>query len=483
MTITTIKISQLPSAGNVSTNTLLPVVSVNSTNITDKLTVGSLANFILNESGNLLPAAFVSDLTYNVVNASQPNITSVGTLTNLTLSSVSTLNIPGGTNGYVLQTDGTGNLNWTAMAGSGNGAPGGANTQIQFNDEGTFGGDTLFSYDKNSKTLNAENIIGNVIESNTFIASGNVEADYFLGNGSQLTGITISASGSNNSIQYNIDGFLEGSSNLTFDSANSIFATINIVSESVNANVFTANTINANLANSNFITASNAEINHANANTLRIHDQIIINGGGNIYETGNVLIVRTQPTHIFEIWGNDGATDYKWSFNADGHITMPGNTASIRGDIDLIQMFCNNKLQSGLGIFNNTELSAADDVKIFSNNDDIPYLWVFDLSGNLVFPDTTTQNTAWTGSVDTGNVTGLGNIATINLDGNNSNVLMGDGTFSAVSAIPNLAVWTDPPASYNSPGTQGQIAYDAGGNLFVCVATDTWARFSGSLVW
>jgi hypothetical protein len=71
-----------------------------------------------------------------VTNNAQPNITSVGTLTslnvsgnvnftgpNVSLGNVSNLHITGGTANYVLQTDGSGNLNWvsagTALAQSG----------------------------------------------------------------------------------------------------------------------------------------------------------------------------------------------------------------------------------------------------------------------------------------------------------------------------------------------------------------------------
>ena len=46
-----------------------------------------------------------------------PNVTYNGS--NISLGNVSTVKITGGTNGYVLQTDGTGNLDWTAMTGGG----------------------------------------------------------------------------------------------------------------------------------------------------------------------------------------------------------------------------------------------------------------------------------------------------------------------------------------------------------------------------
>lgn len=210
MANTTIKITQLPNiGGNLSANTLLPVVDTTGTAVTEKVTVGNVANFILTQAGNLLPEAFVSQIAYSVANAAQPNITSVGNLSSLTITNLDNFSLPGGTNGYVLQTDGAGHLNWTAMSGSGNGNPGGANGQLQFNDNGLFAGSTALSWDASTDTLNTVNIAAsdatiygnvNVVNVNAteninannlavnnftvtdFTASGNVTASYFIGN-------------------------------------------------------------------------------------------------------------------------------------------------------------------------------------------------------------------------------------------------------------------------------------------------------------
>lgn len=78
------------------------------------------------------------------------------------LGDVENLHIAGGLNGYVLQTDGTGNLSWTAQSGNGggNGSPGGSNMQVQFNDAGLFGGDAGFYYDKDTNLLTVTYIEG-----------------------------------------------------------------------------------------------------------------------------------------------------------------------------------------------------------------------------------------------------------------------------------------------------------------------------------
>ena len=114
------------------------------------------------------------------------------------LGSVSNLRIFGGNNGFFLQTDGDGNLTWApgGNGGGGNGSPGGANTQVQFNNAGNFGGDPGFTYDSITNILS---VSGNIV-SNNFIgsgnitvarvtANGNVSANLFIGNGSLLTGV------------------------------------------------------------------------------------------------------------------------------------------------------------------------------------------------------------------------------------------------------------------------------------------------------
>jgi hypothetical protein len=99
-----------------------------------------------------------------------PNVTYNGS--NLSLGNVANVKITGGTNGYVLQTDGTGNLDWAAMGGGGNGTPGGSNTQIQYNDSGAFGGNTGFTFNE---------VTGNVNMPSNLIVAGNISGT-FAGN-------------------------------------------------------------------------------------------------------------------------------------------------------------------------------------------------------------------------------------------------------------------------------------------------------------
>ena len=195
------------------------------------------------------------------------NENGVATLNGLQVSGLSNLGsvgnviILGGDNGYFLQTDGEGRLTWAPGSGGngGNGLPGGANTQVQFNDEGNFGGDAGFTYNSINNILS---VSGNIV-SNNFIgsgnitiasvnANGNVTANYFIGNGSQLTGVSASSA-----------NFANYAGNVTVSSQPNITSVGTLVSLSVAGNVTAGNANLGNSAVANFFTGRF----YGNANT------------------------------------------------------------------------------------------------------------------------------------------------------------------------------------------------------------------------
>ena len=70
---------------------------------------------------------------------------------------------------------------------SGSGTPGGSNTQVQFNNAGSFGGSANLTFNNFTQTLG----IGGNVSANNIIGS------FFIGNGSQLTGLPASYGNSN----------------------------------------------------------------------------------------------------------------------------------------------------------------------------------------------------------------------------------------------------------------------------------------------
>jgi hypothetical protein len=71
------------------------------------------------------------------------------------------------------------------------------------------------------------------------------------------------------------------------------------------------------------------------------------------------------------------------------------------------------------------------------------------------------------------------NTGNLTLPGNTVAINFANGS----AALSNLVQWTTAPTANTDPGTAGQAAYDSGGNLYVCVTTNTWAKFAGTTSW
>lgn len=260
-----------------------------------------------------------------------PNATWNGNILNL--GDVTELSIGGGINGYYLQTDGLGNLTWGAGGGGGNGVPGGANTQVQFNDAGDFGGDPGFTYNKITNTLQVENIsagdslsdtvnitgnlsiTGNILLSTDLIANGNVSADYILGNGFYITGIS-----SVNTANFVIDPVqsnITSLGNLTVlnvvgntNSTGNITTTANI--SAANATISNKLTVGANLtvnASATLRVLGNLNANTSSNVNLGTLSNIHIDGGTNGY------FLQT-----------DGNGNLAWAAGGGGGNGSPGGT-------------------------------------------------------------------------------------------------------------------------------------------------------------
>jgi hypothetical protein len=208
--------------GNVRANLFLgnlsgsasTVTASNQPNITS---VGTLGN--LTVTSNIS----TSNIFGTIRTASQPDITSLGTLTSLTVSGSANLGSPanvritGGGSGYVLSTDGTGNLSWvSATAGTGNANVAGSNTQIQYNDGTNLAASANLTFNNTSKTLTVDkisvtdlsvtgNVTSNLIPSvdSTYdlgSSSRKFKDLYLSGNSLHLSDVTVTANNGNLSL-------------------------------------------------------------------------------------------------------------------------------------------------------------------------------------------------------------------------------------------------------------------------------------------
>ena len=249
---------------------------------------------------------------------------------------VEKVRITGGTNGFILQTDGTGNLSWAAQTGGsgGNAAAAGTNTQVQFNDSGEFGANSGFTFEKISGTLTAPifagsganltnipaaNIVGTLPTASSALTANFANFAGNVVNSSQgnitslgtLTSLSVAGNinvNSNISVNGNIDtpGIIRA-----VTPANSVSNTQVATTQFV-TNVLTAKAPLANPAFSGTPTAPTA-----NAATVLPSDQIATLS----YVASQVATIT--PPGIIVMWsGSVGAIPTGWTL-CDGTLTTP----------------------------------------------------------------------------------------------------------------------------------------------------------------
>ena len=159
-------------------------VTANSASFSDMANISNIAYSV--SGANVIGSVTSATTASTVTSPSQPSITSLGLLTglasggtvnfstssNVSLGNVSNVHITGGSANFVLQTDGAGNLSWVTPL-TANASPGGANTQVQFNDNGVFGGNINLTFDKTSNILDVPTVstrnLANVLTATEYV--------------------------------------------------------------------------------------------------------------------------------------------------------------------------------------------------------------------------------------------------------------------------------------------------------------------------
>ena len=345
---------------------------------------------IVNVDANGSPTSLTSAIT--------GNITSVGTLASLTangiinfttasnvsLGSNSNVKITGGTSGYYLQTDGTGNLSWA----TGGGTPGGSNTQIQYNNAGAFGGTSFFTYATTPNGLG--NLATVTLGSNSLSsATGNLVVQGSLGRPTTITGSAINTGGityfniigsGNGVVQYN---GLATQTGLTLTST----ANITITPASGYATYLGDTTYLGYATFGNYYTGISLVINNpisSSSNASITYNPLVTQAGLTLTSTANITL------------------------------TPASGSATYLGNLVIANYF------SGSGN-NLSNIQASNISGTIANANYATYAGI-----------ATSAN-----SVAVANVVGIGNIATINLNGNGSQVLYGNGVFASAGTIAN----------------------------------------------
>jgi hypothetical protein len=336
--------------------------------------------------------------------------TNLLTVTNLqvgnraNLGNISNVAILGGINGYFLQTDGAGNLTW-APAGNGgntgNGVPGGSNTQVQFNDAGLFGGDAGFTYNKTTNVLSADNIVtgnitANYIVTNWDVTANVVTANYLHGDGSNISNVSaVVASVANSVAGANVTGEVNFAA-----VANSV----------AGANV-TGAVAFANVANS--VAAANISGQVANAlvaGTVYTSAQPNITSVGNLTSltvVGNTTLGNQVVSNYFigNLFGTANLAR-NVTLGAQPNITSLGTLTSltVSGDSTLGNSVTANYFTGRLyGIANSATIANTANIATFANTAN--YANTAGLANSTLFCNTANfANVAY--SVDAANVVG-----------------------------------------------------------------------------
>jgi hypothetical protein len=301
-------------------------------------------------------------------------------------------------------------------------------TFSQFSGAGTYSAGTGLTLTGSTFSVNASQTqVTSVGTLGSLSVTGNTTS------GNLLTGGQLSASGNVTGGNLITTGLLSvtGNANVGNIGATNIVGTL---TTNAQLNITTVGTLTSLALSGNLNSDSNIVLNNANANISTL---------GNM--TANVYFGNGS-----QLTGVTAATASTVTTNAQPNITSTGtlSSLSVSGNANVGNIGATN------GVFTNVSGNGSALTAITGAN----------VSGAVSFA--TTAN-----SVAVANISGIGNIATVNLDGNASNILYGNGVF----AVPSGAV-----ANANYSNFAGTAYSVSGANVTGTVANATFATSAGS---
>ena len=390
----------------------------------------------------------------------------------------------------------------------------GGNTEILFNNSGNAGANVNFAFDQATQimSLNGQaNITGNVTAGNV-ITVGNVTANYFIGNGSQLTGLP--ATYANSDVANFLAAFGSNSISTTGNVTAGYFMGNGALLTSITGANVTGVVANAAYANnaglSQFVTG-NAQANITSLGTLT---SLSVSGNtalGNVYVAGpgNVDVGNNIISNVADpIASSDAATkSYVDSTLAgsgfditDGITTetiIPGDTVTFSGTA--------NQTTVTVTATDTVTVGLPNDVAIVGNLTASSVSATGNITGNYFIGDG-----SFLTNINAGNISGsYGNANVANYLANfGSNAISTTGNITAGYFIGNGSQLTGLPAGYSNSDvanflaafgsnsisttgnvTSGNIIADAqylanipGGNVTGTVANATYAINAGHAV-
>lgn len=269
--------------------------------------------------------AVVSDTVQDAVNAQHAD--SADESLALDAPDTAAVKIGGGTTGQVLKSDGAGGTVWATD----DAAPAGANTEVQFNDNGVFGAASSFTFVADTDTVTIQNLAVTGEINTSLIPSANVTYDLgstslrwndlYLSNSTiYMDDQTISATSGN--IEFS-GGITTGSVALP----NGGIIEESSISGTVSATTIALKPAGGSDADQQLLVYPTAagDLNHLHLTSGNLFNTELFLGNDDFYvklaNTGNIVVNTNDNT------GNSA----QWTFAADKSMTMP-ESGSINGE-------------------------------------------------------------------------------------------------------------------------------------------------------
>jgi hypothetical protein len=471
------------------------LISLNAQSITSDGTTATIAGNLNVGNANLGNVANANYVGGVLTTASQPNITNVGTLVDLAVSgpvnlgNVGNLTIGGITANYVLtvKSDGSG-LNWlpTQQVITN---PGGVDSQVQFNDNSTFGGNARLTFNKVSGLLttlsfageggNLSNIQGANVSGTVATATraGTVTTNAQPNITSVGTLTTVAVTGNANVGNIGTGGLVIAIGNITGGNLNttgalSVTGNANVGNIGATIGVFTGNISGQNAGLSNLTTT----------NTLTVNTNATI---GNISSVGNVTVtsniaagnISTSGTLI--VTGNAAAGNLNvGAIVAVGQISTTDNLV-VTGNIT------SGNISTGRGIFSGNvssgNLSTSGNLNVSANSHVSNLAITGNITGALLPSANITYNLGsptqrWKDLYLSGSTIYLG--ATGELTTDNTGALSVTGNLTTTANLNSANVTT---GNITSSGTTTVTGNVVAGNVYANSGTIGATNITGTL--
>ena len=473
----------------VNANSNVTISSAGNANIVTVTGTGANIAGTANVTGNLSAGNVSATLftgTIAIASNAQPNITSLGTLTSLEVNGVANLGavgnvrISGGSNNQVLVATGTGS-NVAFITATGLTTAPGTNTQVLFNDAGSFAANANMTFDKTTGTLSAHSlaITNSGTFGNVFANSGTIGASLLTGTLTTNAQPNITSVGSLTSLIVggninagNVAGgnavaanfFIGSGANLTSIAGGNVTGT---VANATAANTLLTNTSTSTTVYPTFVTSSSngysqnyinsgISANLGNASITATTFVGALSGAATSATTAGTVTTNAQP-NITSVGTLTGLT-----VNGNvgtGRLTVnPGTATSNVHALTVLQTWNNSSVQFSAIEANITDTASAANSLLFD-------LQVADVSKFAV----SKEGNVFFSGVITGNANGLSSLQAANIIGTLPNAVTNN--------ITNVGTITS--GTWNSTFTAGlnanTLANIQGANVTGTVANSTTA--------